>query len=74
MRRSTIHARRVLLGLVCTASLGFGAVQAFASPPQAKSNDCRITGYAYILEDGCYECPNGGYCDGSSTSCTCFEW
>jgi hypothetical protein len=68
-------ARRALLGLACTASLGFGAVQAVAKPSEATAaplcsvNDptssvcnrsCRSKGYA------------GGFCDETYTWCSCY--
>lgn len=68
--------RRALLGAACVASLGFGAVQAVATPgtaadvPLCSVNDpnstvcnseCRRKGYS------------GGWCDPSYTTCSCYR-
>jgi hypothetical protein len=76
MNGSFTIVRRALLGLACTASLGFGAVQAVAKPsapaavPLCSVNDpnstvcnseCRRKGYS------------GGWCDATYTYCSCYR-
>lgn len=76
MNRSITMVRQALLGLACTVSLGFGAVQAFATPGEAArvplcsvndpnstvcNSECRKKGYA------------GGWCDPSYTYCSCYR-
>lgn len=68
--------RAGLLAAACAASLGFGAVQAVATPSEAAdvplcsvndpnstvcSSECRRKGYS------------GGWCDPSYTTCTCYR-
>ena len=75
MNGSFTIMRRALLGVACTASLGFGTAQAFAKPgpatvaPLCSVNDpnstacnrsCRSRGYA------------GGLCDETYTWCSCY--
>ena len=68
--------KRGLLGMAVVGSLGYGAVEAFASPAdslRARSRSCEVTGQAYIPMD-CPECGgSGGYCDGYNTECVCFS-
>lgn len=77
MKASFTTLRRAVLGLACTASLGFGAATAFATPGQAASrvplcsvndpnstvcnSECRKKGYA------------GGWCDATYTYCSCYR-
>lgn len=78
MSRSLSYLRRGLLGIAFVGSLGFGATQAFASPEQAREAVCRTGAGPYIPTGGvpfdpCTQCPGGGFCDGTSSECVCFE-
>ncbi len=74
MRAASLNLRRGLLGLVVTASLGFGVTQALAAPAaaRAQSNSCPYSGNGPYIYPPCEEaCPGGfGYCDGNG-SCVC---
>ena len=74
MSRLPTLLRRGLLGVAFTATLGFGATQALATPAQARLGTCMYTPFPYDPPGGChFECEYGGYCSGFDTNCTCYD-
>jgi hypothetical protein len=75
MSRSLSYLRRGLFSLAFVGSLGFGATQALANPEQwpYPYPSCELGWSIYIPQHGCPECTYGGYCNGTSYDCICFN-
>jgi hypothetical protein len=79
MKRSLTLARRTLLGLACTASLGFGTAQAFATvQQQAPPEYICVPNDPYWSNIRCNnECVigghDGGQCNAQYTRCECYD-
>lgn len=77
MPRSFTTSRRILLGLACAASLGFGTAQAFATPGAPDRAPLCTPSDPAGSDTRCgRDCRSrgyaGGFCDETYTWCSCY--
>ena len=75
MRALLPNLHRIIGGLALVGSVSFGVTQAFATPGAVgRAGTCEWNPNGpYFPGDICYNCEYGGYCDGFSSACVCYE-